>query len=178
MSVPDTTPQPRAIWRYNNVAVGLHWLMAGLIIGQLVLGIYFHELPPSPEKGELFQLHRTIGLIILALAVLRIGWRLTHRPPPYPAEMPRWERLAGVWNHRAFYVIMLAMPATGLLLVSTEGAAHELFEAAHKFIAIGTIGLLALHVAAALKHQFVDRYEASGRMPPFVTRTEPTRVGQ
>ena len=174
-TVPDAVPQPRTIWRYSNVAVALHWSMAALIIGQLWLGIYFHELPPTAEKGELFQLHRALGLIILALAVGRIAWRLTHRPPPYPTEMPRWERVAGVWNHRLFYFAMLAMPLTGLALISFDGATGEIAETAHKLIAIGFIGLIALHIAAALKHQFWDRYEASGRMPPFVTRTEPTR---
>lgn len=178
MSVPDTQPQPRVIWRYNNVAVALHWLMALLIIGQLALGIYFHELPRDDFKRQLFELHRNLGLLILALAVVRIIWRLSHRPPPYPAEMPRWERLAGVWNHRAFYFIMLAMPLTGLAMVSLGPDTHELWEGAHKAIAIGTIGLLALHVGAALKHQFLDRYEGAGRMPPFTTRTEPRKVGQ
>lgn len=174
-TVPNATPQPRVIWRYGNVAVALHWSMALLIVGQLILGIYFHELPPTPEKGDLFQIHRTLGLVILALALFRIGWRLTHRPPPYPVEMPRWERVAGVWNHRLFYAAMLAMLLTGLALVGLDTPWSDVAGAGHQLIAIGLIGLLALHVAAALKHQFWDRYETSGRMPPFATRTEPTR---
>ena len=108
--------------RYNNGAVVLHWLTALLVIAQVVVGFTFFNMGRGPARGELFTVHKTIGPIILLLALVRLGWRLAHPPPPFPPELPRWERIAAVWNHRVFYILLIVLPLTGLLTVSADSA--------------------------------------------------------
>lgn len=190
-TVPDAVPQPGAIMRYNNGAVLLHWLTALLVLTQIYVGFTFGNMERGPARGEWFEWHKTIGAAILLLAIVRLAWRLMHKPPPFPPELPRWERIAAVWNHRAFYFLLIALPLTGLMAISggSEAATTDLVgglplplvpglsEAvgdtmgdAHVLLVRLTIALLILHVGAALKHQFVDRTRAEGRMPPFRTR--------
>src|SRR3546814_11926566 len=80
-------------------------------------------MEPGPDVGECFTLHKTIGSTILILSLIRLAWRLAHKPPPFPIELPRWERIAAVWNHRIFYFLLIVLPLTGLLAVS--GGADE-----------------------------------------------------
>lgn len=190
-SAPDAVPQPRAVLRYNNVAVFLHWLTALLVLAQVYVGFTFAGMERGPARGEWFTWHKTLGLTILLLAIVRLIWRLTHKPPPFPPELPRWERLAAVWNHRAFYMLLLALPLTGLLAISggADQATTALLgnirvplipgipEAAgdgagevHELLVLVTLALLVLHVGAALKHQLGDRTRSEGRMPPFRQR--------
>lgn len=190
-SVPAATPQPDTILRYNNGAVFLHWLTALLVIVQVVVGFTFVSLPRGSAQGELFTWHKTIGATILVLAILRLIWRLMHKPPPFPESLPRWERVAATWNHRLFYALLILLPLTGLLTISggadtaTTGlvgglrlplvpgisdAGGELSETAHVILVFTTLALVVLHIAAALKHQFLDMSRAEGRMPPFRER--------
>ena len=173
---------PRAI-RYGGLVVAIHWTSAALILSQLWLGFTFDDLPRgTPERAELFLWHKTIGVAILLLALARLALRLIDAPPPYPADFPKWERRVAVWNHRAFYVLIIALPLTGLAAVSkrAEGGMTELLGGlwfpvlpipaiggAHEMLAYATIGLLVIHVLAALKNQFVNRGPVAGRMPPF-----------
>jgi cytochrome b561 len=189
-TVPDVTPQQDVLLRYNNVAIAIHWATAVLVLTQVYVGFTFHNMERGPARSEWFEWHKTIGAAILVLALVRLAWRLSHKPPPFPPELPRWERLAAVWNHRAFYALLIALPLTGLAAVSggadsaTTGLAGglrlplipglskdagEAMAGTHEWLVKITIALLVLHVAAALKHQFVDRARArvSGRMPPF-----------
>ena len=186
---PEATDQPRLL-RYNNTVVALHWTIATLIIIQLWLGFTFHRvLPPGPERMEFLTWHKTVGALILLLTLIRLGVRLINPPPPYPAELPRWERLAAVWNHRAFYFLLIVIPLTGLIAVSglSEGATTtslagglqlplipgisedggELIGDIHMLLVYATILLVVLHVGAALRNQFFERRRVSGRMPPF-----------
>lgn len=190
-TVPEATPQRQVLLRYDNGAVLLHWLMAALIVAQVYVGITFGDMPRGPERGEWFTWHKTIGATILVLALIRLAWRLAHRPPPFPDDMPRWERVAATWNHRAFYALIIILPLTGLTAVSgaapgsttpllggiplplIPGISRDAGEAAgelHELLVWTTLLLLVVHVAAALKHQFVDRHRGSGRMPPFRPR--------
>ena len=190
-TVPEAVPQPDAVLRYNNVAVFIHWLTAILVVIQLYVGFTFHEMERGPERGEWFMWHKTLGATILVLALIRLGWRLMHKPPPFPPELPRWERIAAVWNHRLFYILLIAIPLTGLLAVSggadeattglagglrlplIPGISEDTGDASgnfHEVLVKFTIGLVVLHVAAALKHQFFDRTRAAARMPPFRER--------
>ena len=115
---PEATDQARLL-RYNNTVVALHWTIAALVVLQLFLGFYFHRfLPPGPERMEILTWHKTVGALILLLTLARLGVRLVNPPPPYPEELPRWERLAAVWNHRAFYFLLIVIPLTGLIAVS------------------------------------------------------------
>jgi len=191
--------------RYTAVAIVLHWAIAAAILFMLPLGFLMHERAEHGDTSQAvfsaYQLHKSIGLTVLALTVLRLIWRLTHRPPPLPASMPAWERLAARAAHWGFYVLTLALPLSGWLYVSAGWNIHEdqslavptrwfgLFEVPHLFdlpqasddvrsetakAALGAhlvfawaiIGLAAIHVAAALKHHFLDRDETLAHMVP------------
>ena len=178
---------PRAI-RYGGLAVAIHWASAALILTQVYLGFTFNDLPKgTPERAELFTAHKTVGVVILLLALTRLAVRLIDAPPPYPADFPKWERRFAVWNHRIFYFLMIALPLTGLAAVSkravdgmTELAGGTWFPVvpipglggAHEWLAYTMIGLLGLHVLAALKNQFVTGGPVAGRMPPFRSTTK------
>lgn len=166
---------------YKPIVVTLHWLSAALILVQVWLGFYFHSLPRrSPEQMYWFDWHKTVGVVILLLAILRLAVRLMNPPPPYPDTMARWERAFAVWTHRAFYFLIIALPLTGLMAISKGGPVTELMGGIpfptiplpalgelHEPLVFATIGLLVLHVAGALKHQFVDKDATADRMPPF-----------
>jgi cytochrome b561 len=174
--------------RYSNMAVAFHWVTVAFVLFQIWLGFSFADMERGPERANLFTWHRSIGALILLIALARLTYRLMNPPPPYPPELPRWERWAGTWNHRLFYLLLIAMPIGGLLAVSglapgpnitlvgglsfprIPGISRELGEIAgdvHSAAAWLLIALIGLHIAAALKHQFFDHNRAAGRMPPF-----------
>ena len=108
----------RAI-RYGGLAVAIHWLSAALILTQVWLGFTFGSFPKgSAERAEFFMWHKTLGVVILLLALTRLAVRLIDAPPPYPADFPKGERRFAVWTHRIFYFLMIALPLTGLAAVS------------------------------------------------------------
>ena len=182
--------------RYSTIAIVFHWAIAALIVGQLAGGFYMHELPErSPEFFAMMQFHKSLGITILLLSFLRLGWRLTHRPPPLPATMPGWQRTAAQATHWLFYAAMIGVPVGGWLVVSSspfaasvptylwgvapwphlpffEGVAdrrelsHDLGEL-HELGAKAIIGLLGLHLAAVVKHTFFDRDGLLWRMVPL-----------
>jgi cytochrome b561/polyisoprenoid-binding protein YceI len=180
--------------RYATVAILLHWLIAAAIVLQIALGLRMGS-GDTPEAFAVFQLHKSVGITILLLSLVRLGWRLSHPPPPLPATLAPWERTLARITHIAFYAIMIGMPLTGWLIVSTSriavptllygvipwphlpGVAQLAPEArkawfgagvqAHELLAWSLIGLLALHVAGALKHQLFSRDEpVLARMAP------------
>lgn len=110
--------------RYSAVAIALHWAIAAAILGNLALGWWMHEAieveATQARAVAAFQLHKSIGLTVLLLTLLRLGWRLAHRPPPLPAAMRAWERFAARGTHAAFYLLMIAVPLTGWLYASTQ----------------------------------------------------------
>ena len=186
VTVPEATDQPR-LWRYSNVAVTLHWLTAALLVTQVVVGFTFHDMPRGPERMEVFTWHKTLGATILVLALIRLAYRLMNPPPPFPEELPKWERFAAVWNHRAFYFLLVALPLTGLIAVSggkpmgttplkfglelpmIPGISEdggEISGEVHEILVFTTLALLVLHIGAAVKHLIVPN-RAAGRMPPF-----------
>ena len=186
-TVPEATDQRGALLRYNNGAITLHWLTLALVLTQLYLGFTFADMERGPARTELFTWHKTVGATILVLSLIRLAWRLMHKPPPFPESLPRWERIAAVWNHRTFYFLLIALPLTGLATISAghsgttrlaggiplplipgipESAGDGLGDT-HMLLVFITLALVVLHVAAALKHQFIDHARAAGRMPPF-----------
>jgi len=178
---------------YRKYAVILHWLIAGLIIFMLPLGFLMDDAP-GPVKLQIFQLHKTIGLLILFFSLMRLGWRLLNPPPPPVVSLKPWERILAHLVHMLFYLIMIGMPLVGWAIVSTSSKGtptllfgqinwphlaflhnmepvarkdlHHSFEEMHEFAAYFVLVLLVLHVGAALKHQFLDKDETMSRMSP------------
>jgi cytochrome b561 len=186
----DQSTGPVAV-RYRRTVMWIHWVTAILVIMQIYIGFVFHDLPRgSDERDFVFGWHKTWGVLILLLALARLGVRLLNPPPPYPADYPRWKRFAAVWNHRLFYILLLALPLTGLAAVSGRSKdgwvqlqlgmkfpaipgipAENEFGDIHEFMIPLMIALIVLHVSAALYNQFVDRGPVAGRMWPFRGRT-------
>lgn len=176
--------------RYGTVAMTLHWLIALAIIGMLTVGKYMVDLPNTgPNKFALYQLHKSFGITVLVLTLVRIGWRVVHPVPALPPGMPAWQRFGAHFSHYGLYALMLAIPLSGWAAVSAStlgiptllfGAVelpslpiapdrdtHEFFEGAHELLGDLMIALLILHVVAALKHHFVDKDTVLRRMLPF-----------
>lgn len=171
--------------RYTGVAMLLHWLIALLIFGLFPLGLYMHGLPLSIEKLRLYSWHKWFGITVLFLVALRLAWRVTHRPPPLPAGMPRWQVGAAHGLHALIYLLILAIPLSGWALSSAAGVpvvwfgvlplpnllhadkalAHTLAET-HELLNFTLAALVVLHVAAALKHHLVDHDGVFERMLP------------
>ena len=174
--------------RYGFVAQGLHWVIAGLLIVQVTLGKIADDLPLGLDKLALTARHKSVGITILALAAIRLAWRLIDRPPA-PPPMPRWQFVASRLTHAAFYVLLFAMPLSGWLMSSASNypvswfglvqlpdfvrpdeGLEQLLEEVHETLAKVLITLAILHVAAALKHQFIDRDGLLTRMLPWRVR--------
>jgi cytochrome b561 len=179
--------------RYTRVAVILHWLIAVLILANVAAALSVDSLPDSWVR-PVIDTHKSIGLTVLGLVLLRILWRIGHAPPPLPAEYPRWERMAAHAAHAALYLVILALPITGWMHDSawkaadshplrwfdlftvpriapithldpaTKEAMHGLFGDFHTWAGYALYALLALHILAALKHQFIDKHAEIQRM--------------
>jgi cytochrome b561/polyisoprenoid-binding protein YceI len=185
--------------RYSTVAVILHWMIAAAIIFMVILGWRMGDEPKGPSLYAIFQLHKSIGITILLLTLVRVGWRLANPPPPYAEPLGTWEHRASQAVHLGFYAAMILMPLSGWVMVSASkvniptllygivpwphvpGVAelsqaarhnvHEGSEAVHGLVAkILAYGLLPLHVGGALKHHFISRDGVLGRMIPGVKR--------
>jgi cytochrome b561 len=174
--------------RYGYVAQILHWAIVVLLIIQVTLAKIADGLPLGLEKLAVLARHKSVGITILGLAVVRLAWRLANRPPPLP-PMPRWQAAAARLNHWTLYALLFAMPVTGWMmssasnypvswfglaqlpdLVEPDPMLKERFETIHETLAILLISLAILHVAAALKHHFVDRNGLLLRMLPWGSR--------
>ena len=173
--------------RYRKIVMWIHWITAILVVMQVYIGFTFHDLPRgSEERAFVFGWHKTWGALILILALVRLAVRLINPPPPFPSDYPAWKRAAAVWSHRFFYVLLIALPLTGLAAVSGRaedgwvplqlglqlpaipGIPKENgFGDVHEVLVFVTLALVALHVLAALYNQFVDRGPVAGRMWPF-----------
>lgn len=195
----ETAGSIREPLRYSNVAVTLHWLIVVLLLVQVWLGLTFADMHEGPARTEFFTWHKTVGATILVLTLVRLAYRLTNPPPPYPREMPEWRRTAAVWSHRLLYFLLIVIPLTGLVAVSGSGHpttplvggiplptvpgitkhASEISGDVHVFLVWSTIALLVLHISAALYEQFAARAGVAYRMPPFRPRSdESAAIGQ
>jgi cytochrome b561 len=174
--------------RYGSVAQTLHWVIVGLLIVQFTLGKIAEDLPNGLDKLVILARHKSFGITILALALLRLAWRFLDRPPPLQ-PMPRWQTIAARVSHAALYTLLFAMPLTGWMmssasnypvswfgfvqlpdLVAPDHALKETLHEVHETLSNILIALASLHLLAVLKHQFLDRDGLIFRMLPWRTR--------
>ena len=174
--------------RFGSVAQTFHWLVVVLLILQVTLAKIADHLPLGPDKIGTLARHKSVGITILGLAILRLGWRFFDPPPPQP-PMPRWQARAASFSHAALYTLLFAMPLTGWMMSSASnypvswfgfvqlpdlvGPDHDLKELlrdVHHTLAKVLIALASLHLLAALKHQFLNRDGLILRMLPWRTR--------
>jgi len=169
--------------RYTTVARVLHWTMAALVLMAIPVGFVLLSLPPGRLQNTLFDLHRSTGVLLFALVVVRLAWRLTHPPPPLPDDVPAWQRIASGAVHHLLYAILLIQPIIGWWGTSAFGAPINVFwlfelpplvskdEPAakqilgwHDIIGITLSVTIAIHISAALFHHFVRRDQVLRRM--------------
>ena len=192
-------PEPRddGVVRFSYVAIFFHWAVAALILANILIAWQFHSVHGVPGSAIL-QIHKSVGITILLLGALRLMWRLLNQPPPFAITMQAWEKGAAKIEERGFYFIMFAMPLTGWAIVSALGLPtpimlfgvvhwayipslgtlpfdqilrmYGLSAGAHHLLARITYVLLALHVLAALRHQFLKRDAVLGRVIPLLAR--------
>ncbi len=173
--------------RYSGVAIAFHWIIAVLVIGNIA-GALITDDWEGAARGTVMGLHKATGITVLVLSIGRLLWRLSHRPPPLPQSLDPLVRAAARTSHVLFYVLMIAMPMTGWLMVSAAdprrplqwfglfdlpylpvqgnkalgGFGHD----GHEVLGWVFLGLIALHVAGALKHHFADSPGFMRRMLP------------
>ena len=181
--------------RYTGPAIVLHWLIALGVIANVALAWIWPHLADAQVRPAI-DTHKSIGITILGLAIMRLLWRLTHRPPALPDSYKRWEVGASHAVHWLLYLLIFAMPMTGWIMDSAykDAATHPMFwfglfewprigailhmapeprkqvhdgfGAAHSLLAWGVYALVALHLAGALKHQWWDKHRELQRMMP------------
>ena len=191
--------------RYTGTAMALHWLVALLVIGNLVLVWTIGSLP-DPMVRPAIDLHKSIGITVLGLALMRVLWRLSHPPPPLPAAYPRRERLLAHAAHLALYALILGLPLSGWIHDSafkdaaahplrlfglvpwprigpimaldpaTKAAVHATWFRIHGLLAYGLYVLLALHLLGVLKHHLLDRDPVLQRMLPSRRAARPAGI--
>ena len=171
--------------QYTATAKSLHWLMALLLIGLLVLGFYMAGLPLSPDKLRLYSWHKWAGVTVFVLLGFRLLWRVTHRPPALPASMSAPMQLAAHAGHFVLYALMIAIPLSGWLMSSAKGIQTvyfgvlpipdlleknkelgNLLQTVHMGLNLLFVAVIAGHIGAALKHHFIDRDDILKRMLP------------
>jgi len=165
--------------KYSLTSRILHWLMAALIFFMLGLGIYMTEFSPkdAPNHLQIYELHKSFGVMILILVFLRIINRFVKTPPALPLSMPKFERILAHLGHFGLYVLMILVPLSGYFMSNSFGfPVHffgiempflveknfdhgKLFAEAHELLAYGLLALVAVHILAAIKHRFFDKPE-------------------
>ena len=172
--------------RYTNTAILLHWLTALLIVAAFLLGLTMVDIPGlTPTKLKYFSWHKWLGITVLALACLRLLWRLKHQAPAYPAGMPAWQHKAAAALHGVLYLSIFAVPLSGYfyslaagvpvvylglipmpVLIAPDAELKPLLKSVHYALNMLVLGGVGMHVLAALKHQFIDRDGVFKRILP------------
>lgn len=171
--------------RYTKVAIWLHWLIGMAVIANIGLAMLTEGLPREAQRAAM-DIHKALGITVLTLTVIRILWRVGHKPPPLPATIPAWQRWLGKITHFLFYALLILLPLSGWVWMSAadrpidffglftiptivapnEGLADVMHDR-HEVLGLSMLALAAIHILAALKHQFVDRAGLIGRMNPL-----------
>ncbi|WP_323140556.1 cytochrome b [Massilia phyllosphaerae] len=181
------TPATANTPKYTKTAMALHWVIAALMIWAFALGWIMTDIHGfSPTKLRYFAWHKWIGVTVLVLALARLLWRATHKPPPLPDTMHRWEETAAHLGHAALYVLMLAIPISGYFYTSAAGipvvylgvlplptiiganpAIAATLKVLHIWLNYGLLAAVTGHLLAVVKHQLIDRQRLLQRMLPF-----------
>lgn len=188
--VQTTSDRTAANGGYTRTAISLHWLIATLITCGFLLGLVVSDMSFSPAKLRYVAYHKWIGLTVFALAILRLLWRLTHRPPALPV-MPTWQTAGARFSHAMLYTLIFVVPLAGWLyssalgisvvylrlwrlpdLISKDRILAESLGQIHMQCAWLMCIIVVLHAAAALKHHFIDRDDVLRRMLRSRTRQE------
>lgn len=165
--------------RYSGVAIALHWLLAPLLICMIGLGVYMTDLTFSPTQLKLYNWHKWTGIAVLALSLIRFGWRVTHRPPPLPLAvertMPEWQKRVYRAAHVALYALCIAVPLVGWAYSSAAGfpivflgrfplpdfvpvgeVLAEVLKRCHAVLAYALAAFVLLHLTAVAKHAWLN----------------------
>lgn len=157
-------------WRYSTPAIALHWLLAALIVFMAALGWFMMTVEHEPGGERFMNLHKSVGLIVFALVLLRVLWRLAHKPQPLPAAVPRWQVWLSAAIQSLLYALIVLIPAVGIAgaeysrsglaffgiplpagMAADRAFSHLFFEI-HATLVWVLVAALALHVAGGLKH--------------------------
>jgi cytochrome b561 len=174
--------------RFGTLARGLHWTTFLLLLGSFGIGLTMVDMPLSPRKLQVYSWHKWIGVTVFLIAILRLGWRCLHPPPPYPDSMPAWQKVGARLSHGTLYGLLLLMPISGWVMSSALGIPtaylglvplpdpvapdRELGQSlilVHNILGLALAALIALHIAAAIYHHFVLKDDIMRRMMPFMT---------
>lgn len=182
MSNQEVNSTGAAAWRYGAPAILIHWLMAFLIASLVAIGWYMMSIEDDPGSKWYFDLHKSVGIVVFILVLLRIVWRATHRPLPLPGSLPRWEVKLSHLTQWALYVCMLLLPILGFVGASCSKSGvvffgtrvsswtlpnhdtAEFFFGLHITLAWVMVALVALHAIGGLKHLLVDKDGVFQRM--------------
>ena len=179
MAKPDTGE------RYTLLAILLHWLIAIGVFALFAIGWSMVDLPRGPERSSTFALHKSIGLTVFLLGIIRLGWRYRHRPPPYEETMTRWRIGVARIVHLLFYVLLVMQPVSGYLSSSFSGyktrlfgvplphwgwrdpPLNEFFTEIHVICSVMFAILIVAHVLGALSHLFASGDRVFRRIIPW-----------
>jgi cytochrome b561 len=182
---------------YTAPAAALHWIVAALVLVAVPLGAVLHDLPREPGSIPYYTAHKTLGALIGLFTVARLMWRWRHPPPAWEAGLPLWQRIAAHGVHGLLYALLVAVPVVGWLGSQAGGhplmlfgvlplpapvprseALNEALHTVHSLLAWSLVTLVALHLLAVVKHQWIDRDGTLARMTAGLRRrSEPTRRG-
>lgn len=169
--------------RYGLVTIANHWLTAVLMIGMVILGLYMADLPKGPAKGDLVNIHKSVGILVLMLGVLRVVWRSGNRQPAALASLPPWQHKTARLLHYVLLALILLLPLSGWMMSSAAGRPVSFFgqftlpsllsenksladslRDVHEALAWTLVAVLTVHVAAALQHHFRAHDDTLRRM--------------
>jgi len=176
--------------RWGHVSQILHWLIVALIIVQVTLGNIAADLPVGVKKLAMFARHKSVGITIFGLAVLRLLWRWFNPTPALPTTLKPYERTLAGLTHFGLYLLLFAMPLTGWMMTSARGfpvswfgfwqlpdfvpkndTLYNVMKETHDTLALLLYAIVFVHVAAALKHHFILKDDVLRRMLPFTRKT-------
>ncbi len=175
---------------YDHVQIGMHWLQAGLIAAALGLAWSVSGMSFSAQKMQLISWHKWLGITVLALTAVRLGWRVVRGAPPVSHDLPRWQRGLATGVHHSLYLLMFALPLSGWLMTSAFGGSLDYLGVlplpallpenedvglvllnVHGALAGLLVVLVGLHAAGAFKHYLFDRDDTLARMLPFLRKS-------